>query len=113
MFLLFSSNSEPRYKRNVLDVLCYPERQIVRFRYREEFVSPLIRRWRKGKGGLARELGYAGRIGLSVYAEIDQQGFNFFPVRFVELVRISPLGNLYFVDVRLGPFFDLGSELAR
>src|SRR5262245_39149561 len=110
MFYLFSSDSEKRYKRNVLDILCYPETQIFRFRYHVNHVGPSIQRLAsdpKSDSKLEKEW---GRKAVTVYAETTEQvpnrKFRFYPTREVEILRVQVIGNVYYVDVKLGRFID-------
>jgi hypothetical protein len=113
MFYLFSSDYEPRFKRNVLDVLCYPENHIFRFRYHIYHVPPEIQKWSTG-GELPAKLKEVGTKGLSIYAEtageIPNKTFHFYPLREVEIIRIQVLGNIYYIDMRLGRFINYFSE---
>jgi hypothetical protein len=119
MFYLFSSDYEARFKRNVLDVLSYPEEHIFRFRYNQNHVAPEIKRWHE-TGELNKKLkGLEGR-GLSIYAEkvgsAPNELFDFYPLREIELIRVQVIGNVYYVDMRLGRFVDyysLGQQEAR
>jgi hypothetical protein len=129
MFYLFSSDSTARYKRNILDTLCYPEGHIFRFRYQDRYVSDEIIRWMTGqepnwwdktRGWLLRQsplslrlekaisdkLNEVGRWGVTIYAERTAsppyRRLNFYPVREVEIIRIKVEGSIYYVDFRLG-----------
>src|SRR5260370_30502891 len=109
MFYLFSSDYEPRFKRNVLEVLCYPENHIMRFRYHPNHVAPEIKTWYE-KGELDDRLKKSKGKGLSVYAEtaglLPEKAFDFYPIRDVEIIRAQVIGNVYYVDMRLGRFVD-------
>lgn len=113
MFYLFSSDYEPRFKRNVLDVLCYPENHIFRFRYHVYHVPPEIQKW-STDGELVAKLKEVGTKGLAIYAEtageIPNKTFDFYPLREIEIIRIQVLGNIYYIDMRLGRFMDYFSE---
>jgi hypothetical protein len=133
MFYLFSSDATARYKRNVLDILCYPEGHIFTFRYQDRYVSDTIISWTSGqlpnwwdkvRGWLTRQsplslrlekaisekLNEAGRRGVTIYAETKEppphKRFNFFPVREIEIIRIKVEGSIYYVDFRLGKFIN-------
>lgn len=109
LFYLFSSDASPRYKRNVLDILCYPEGHIFRLRYQSQYVSKKITEWRNIKSELKK-----GRQGILIYAEtmdkketaesFSHQLFNFFPTREVEIIQVKIEGSVYYVDVKLGKF---------
>jgi hypothetical protein len=47
MFYLFSSDFEPRFKGDILDILSYPEKHVFRFRYHANHVDPDIKHWVK------------------------------------------------------------------
>ena len=133
MFYLFSSDATARYKRNVLDILCYPEGHIFTFRYQDRYVSDTIINWTSGQlpdwwdkvrgwfSGqsplslrlekvISGKLNEAGRRGVTVYAETKDppphKRFNFYPVREVEIIRIKVEGSIYYVDFRLGKFIN-------
>lgn len=126
MFYLFSSDSTPRYKRNILDTLCYPEGHIFRFRYQDKYVSDEITNWtipeipnQKFKGSTLSErieemmfqrLEERGRKGVIVYAEHTgyppNREFNFFPIREIEIIRIKVEGSIYYVDFKFGQFIN-------
>src|SRR6266496_3648154 len=106
MFYLFSSDSTPRYKTDILDVLCYPQGHIFRFRYQDQYISDEL-----------KQLVSAPRLprnksGIIVYAEHETKGtyreFCFYPVRQVTIERIFVKGSVYYVDFRLGAFLDYG-----
>lgn len=106
MLYLFSSDATPRYKTNILDVLCYPEKHLFRFRYQEQYVSPDITSSISGKS-------FSGESGFIIYAEITTKGphreFRFYPIRRIEIKRIFLEGSIYYVDFKLGKFVDYGS----
>ncbi len=110
MFYLFSSDFATRYKRNVLDVLCYPEGHIFRFRYQDYHVSDDIKSWGKCRDQLAGKLKELGTKGITIYAETTgaapDRTFNFYPTREVEVIRIQVVGSVYYVDLKLGEFID-------
>src|SRR5689334_17417101 len=112
MFYLFSSDASPRYKRNVLDILCYPKGYIFRFRYQDKYVSEEIKSLELGPGNevAPKVLKTLGRKGISVYAETADpppyRRLTFYPVRELEVVRIKVEGSIYYVDARLGDFID-------
>jgi hypothetical protein len=114
VFYLFSSDYSPRYKRNVLDVLCYPEGHIFRFRYEADHVHKTIQDWGTCKSQLATKLKEVGNKGVTIYAEtaVTASGrtFNFYPVRDVEIIRIQVVGSVYYLDLKLGEFIDYDSE---
>jgi hypothetical protein len=110
MFYLFSSDFGPRYKRNVLDILCYPEQQIFRFRYHVNHVAACIKELvadSKAEAKLDKEY---RRKAVTVYAEttgeVPTKKFAFYPTREVEILRIQVIGNVYYVDVKFGKFID-------
>lgn len=109
MFYLFSSDHELRFKRNVLDVLCYPEKHIFRFRYHPNHVAPEIKEWYE-KGELDKKLKKFKGKGLSIYAEatgsVPNKTYDFYPLREIEIIRVQVVGNVYYVDFRLGCFLD-------
>lgn len=114
MFLLFSSDHTIRYKRNVLEMLCYPEGHVFSLRYGHEYVSPLLKELRT-KGEMLLEWKQKfGKVGITVYAERpehpEKEPFRFCPVREVEVVRIRVLGSVYYVDVCLGKFIKFSSQ---
>lgn len=111
MFYLFSSNAEPRYLRGILEALCYPERHILRFRYESKYVSDEIRK-NVSAAKNHQQFSKDNSIGILSYAEIQADGFSLFPTRFVEIVRIRRQGSIFYVDTRLGPFFDHSKESA-
>lgn len=110
MFYLFSSDYAARYKRNVLDILCYPEGQIFRFRYQDSHVSDEIKGWGTCQSQLAEKLKKVGNKGVTIYAEtagdVPTKYFNFYPTREGEIVRIQVVGSVYYVDLKLGEFID-------
>jgi hypothetical protein len=111
VFLLFSSDASPRYKRNVLDTVCYPEGHIFRLRYHRIHVAQTIRDAGKGDWELAYKVFRSGRRGLAVYAETSADGgFTFYPLRTVEILRIRVTGSIYYVDVHLREFVDYGND---
>lgn len=116
MFYLFSSDFEPRFKRNILDILCYPEKHIFRFRYHANHVGPEIKTW-SDKGELPKKLKELKGKGLCVYAEstgeAPNNAFNFYALREVEIIRIQLMGNVYYIDMRLGYFVDYFTEGQR
>jgi hypothetical protein len=117
MFYLFSSDYATRYKRNVLDVLCYPEGQIFRFRYQADHVSSEIKGWGTCKSQLAGMLKKVGNKGVTIYAETTgtspTKTFNFYPTREVEIIRIQVVGSVYYLDLKLGEFIDHDTELSK
>jgi hypothetical protein len=112
MFYLFSSDASPRYKRNVLDILCYPKGHIFRFRYQDKYVSEEIKSCQLSSGNeiASKNLKEFGRKGISVYAETGEppphRRLIFYPIREVEIVRIKLEGSIYYVDVKLGDFIN-------
>lgn len=116
MFYLFSSDHELRFKRNVLDVVCYPEKHIFRFRYHPNHVAPEIKEWYE-KGELDDKLKKFKGKGLSIYAEatgsVPDKAYDFYPLREVEIIRVQVVGNVYYVDFRLGRFLDYYSTGPR
>jgi hypothetical protein len=110
MFYLFSSDAETRYKRNVLDILCYPESQIFRFRYNMSHVAPTIQTLASDPELDSKLDNEWGRNAVTVYAEtageIPTRRFRFYPTREVEILRIQVIGTVYYVDVKLGRFID-------
>lgn len=115
MFYLFSSDYSTRYKRNVLDILCYPEGQIFRFRYQDYHVSDEIKGWEQSK--LSKKLKEVGKKGVLIYAEtageIPSKTFNFYPTREGEIIRIQVIGSVYYIDFKLGDFIDYNDQLTK
>jgi hypothetical protein len=114
MFYLFSSDAETRYKRNVLDILCYPEGQIFRFRYNISHVAPTIQTLASDPESDSKlNKKEWGRKAVAVYAEttgkVPTRSFTFYPTREVEILRIQVIGTVYYVDVKLGRFIDYTS----
>jgi hypothetical protein len=116
IFYLFSSDHSPRYKRNVLDTLCYPQGHIFRLRYQDTLVSDEIRNWGSQESSITGNLSRVGRKGVTIYAETTpappHKRFTFYPTREVEIVRIKVVGSIYYVDVRFGKFINYFSGLA-
>lgn len=114
LFYLFSSDASPRYKRNVLDILCLPDQHIFRLRYQYNYVSKEIRNWGIQTSNIEKEL-KLGRKGITIYAETSEPSpyreFNFYPTREVEIVRVKVEGSIYYVDARLGKFLNYYSGL--
>ena len=114
MFLLFSSDHSIRYKRNALDMLCYPEGHSFTLRYSSEHVSSKVSKFKRQDGILLEWRKELGTKGVTVYAEKpthpEIQPFNFCPLREVEVVRIRVLGSVYYVDVRLGKFINFAAS---
>jgi hypothetical protein len=106
LFYLYSSDSSPRYQRNILDILCYPEGHIFRFRYQDKYVSDEIKSWRRNPSNFIDKLKLYGRKGIVIYAEktgnSPEMHFNFFPVREVSIAQIKVEGSIYYVDIILG-----------
>ena len=120
MLYFFSSDATPRYKQNVLDVLCYPIGHMFRFRYQAKHVAKSIRDWGETESEIRKALKRLGLRGVSIYAETTaiggERGFNFYPIRRVEVVRIRVEGSVYYADVRLGTFvnyYKQGREKAQ
>jgi hypothetical protein len=106
MFYLFSSDSTPRYKTDILDVLCYPERHIFRFRYQDQYVSDEVKQL------VGKKKPPKNESGIIIYAEVQSKGpyreFDFYPIRQVTIERVFVKGSIYYVDFRLGAFVDYG-----
>lgn len=117
MFYLFSSDYSTKYKRNVLDILCYPESQIFRFRYQDYHVSDEIKGWAKSQSELSKKLKEVGNTGVLIYAEtagdIPSKTFNFYPTREGEIIRIQVVGSVYYIDFKLGDFIDYNDQLTK
>lgn len=109
LFFLYSSDSSPRYQRNVLDILCYPERHIFRFRYQDKYVSNEIKSWARNPNEVDKKLKANGRRGIIIYAETTNdppRNFNFYPAREIEIAGIKVEGSIYYVDIKLGKFIN-------
>lgn len=109
LFFLFSSDSSPRYQRNVLDILCYPENHIFRFRYQDKYVSDEIKAWERSPIEINEKLKAHGGRGIVIYAETTDNSprdFNFYPVREVKIASIKVEGFIYYVDIILGKFIN-------
>lgn len=110
MFYLFSSDFAPRYKSDILDILCYPEGHIFRFRYQNRHVSPEIKNWGESQQSLNEKLIDSGSLGVIIYAETTGESpnktFTFYPVREVSIIRIQIVGTVYYLDLKLGKFID-------
>ena len=112
MFFLFSSNHTTRYKRNALEMLCYPDGHAFTVRYGHKHVTPLLTKLHTRGDTLLDWNHQFGNLGIAVYAEkpnSNQTGpFRFCPLREVRIVRIRVLGSVYYIDLRLGSFINFG-----
>ena len=113
MFYLYSSDHSPRYKKNVLDSLCYPDGHIFTYRYHKNHVSPEIHKWGEDNRKLEQKLKRLHcQQGIAIYAEKseDSFSFNFFPLREIKVTRIRLEGSIYYIDIEYGRFIHYGSQ---
>ncbi|MGH9966468.1 MAG: hypothetical protein ACREBG_01355, partial [Pyrinomonadaceae bacterium] len=79
-------------------------------------MAPEIKAWYE-KRELDDRLRKTRGKGLTVYAEIaglaPEKAFDFYPLREVEIIRVQVIGNVYYVDMRLGRFVDYFSAGQR
>ena len=105
MIYLFCSASTLLYKRDALRSIAYPAGHIFRYRYLRKYVD------RKVLDSLHQ---YEGATALLVYADtLERDGardFSFYPLRKVNLLRLSSAAGAVYVDFRFGEFVNYGSD---
>ena len=109
MLILISSNAEMRFQRNILDVLCYPGKHVIPFRYQTKYVRPDITAG-VAEGTSRGVLRKTGQAALIVYAQRPSNpnpDFEYCPIRFGRVVALRVLGDIVFVDIELGEFPNL------
>lgn len=111
MLVLLSSNAETRFKRNILDVLCYPRGQLTSFRYQSKYVAPTT-------GALLtettrfRKRAPIGKEALIIYVQrptTATDDFSYVPIRYGVVRAYRWISDVIFVDVELGAFASVGS----
>lgn len=105
LLLLHSSNFSERYQSNILDFLCYPAGHVVTLRYQAVHVHPEVRAMVPRDSARKIEAFKEPKRALAVYAETHDDVFWFFPVRYMEILRLHREGTVYYVDARLGRYY--------
>ena len=77
-------SNRPRYRRDLLNCLCYPQGHLVRFSYRRQWISDDVLSAQPGKGGAPA---------IIVFCDVPsrpEQDFSFLPLRLVQLEGFEP-----------------------
>ena len=109
MFLCISSDAATLYKRNILDVLCYPEGQHIVFRYQSKYVNHEILAT-IADGAIQRQISDSELEVLIVYAQkptAERPKYAYSPIRYGWLSRIYTQGTIVFVEICLARFANL------
>lgn len=108
MLYLFCSAGTVLYKRDALEVLCYPPGRIFRFRYDQVYVEPEIVQDLESRESADGILVFADTVG-----EPGGMDFRFFPVRRIVTIRLFVKANAVYIDFRLGEFVNYGADETR
>jgi hypothetical protein len=112
--LLLSSNRRRRYSEDILTALASPPGSVVRFRYRENYVSPSLQQIIANNSILGRPaiIGFIGTVDEVVTPEgavIPNPVM--VPVRMVSVLSAENVGNIYVFRLQVEGYPDL-SEMA-
>jgi len=112
--LLLSSNRRRRYSEDILTALASPPGSVIRFRYRESYVSPSLQQIIANNSILARPaiIGFIGTADKVVTPEgSDIPNPVLVPIRMVSVLSAENVGNIYILRLRVGGYPDL-SDMA-
>jgi hypothetical protein len=114
MLLLFSSGLRPGYMRNVLDCLCYPTGHVIHFRYRNELIETdsktgrdvVSTDWSEPREQLEGLIVYADCLDFIAGCNPNDSAFDFefFPVRYVQVLRPLLHGKWSYLPLVLGSY---------
>jgi hypothetical protein len=112
--LLLSSNRRRRYSEDILTALASPPGSVIRFRYRENIVSPTLQQIIAnnsilGRPGIIGFIGAAREVVTPEGADIPDPVV--VPIRMVSVLAAENVGNIYIFRLRVDGYPDL-SEMA-
>ncbi len=117
MFVLLSSNAETLFKRGILEATSLPEKHPLEFRYQTKNVSEEIVASLQ-QGTEANLLRRRNTRALIVYAQrpdkqLQQEHYEYCPVRFATIESLRLLGDIVFVGLCLQDFPNLRNWTER
>lgn len=112
---IFSSTHYDLFKQNILNACCYPEGQLMRVRYEENYVPAHLRGQPK--------VSFVGKNGVFVYAEGAEKNkesgnnqdldYRFFPIRRCKIRQAQNVAGIVILDLELQQFLDYGDDNTR
>lgn len=107
VLVLFSSDSNPQYKKDIFNVIALPSNASYRFRYKEKYISEELKKLLDQKCVSNALIVFRTN---SVEASVDPF---MVPLRWAVIKEIDHIGNIYIIDFVVGEYVTFADNYAQ